>query len=60
MKRISKAQLKQRSNAGKIGGKAKVPKGFALMSLEKRTEAARRGGLSKRKVRVDLESNSPV
>lgn len=34
---------------GSIGGKAHVPKGFALMSKDKRIEAGRKGGaISKR------------
>jgi hypothetical protein len=34
---------------GSIGGKANVPKGFALMSKAKRIEAGRKGGtISKR------------
>lgn len=29
---------------GSLGGKKKVPKGFALMPIEKRREAGRKGG----------------
>jgi general stress protein YciG len=34
---------------GQKGGLAKVPKGFALMSAEQRSEAGRKGGTAKRK-----------
>lgn len=42
-------QIEQRIKAGKIGGKARVPKGFAKMDKEKHLEAARKGGSVKRK-----------
>lgn len=34
---------------GALGGKKKVPKGFALMDVKKRSEAGRRGGSNGRR-----------
>lgn len=42
----AKYNKKVKAAAQKKGGSAKVPKGFALMSPEKRKEIARKGGKS--------------
>lgn len=42
----SKYTPEKKRAAQSRGGKAKVPKGFAAMSPEKRREIARKGGLS--------------
>jgi hypothetical protein len=41
-KRKDPAAVKLGRRGGKIGGKAKVPKGFAKMSPERRAEIARK------------------
>lgn len=41
---ISKAQFEARSKGGKIGGKAKVKKGFAMLSKEELKKIASKGG----------------
>ena len=43
-------------NIGSIGGKAKVPKGFALMDAEKLSEVSRKGGrISRRGMGIKSE-----
>jgi general stress protein YciG len=42
----SKYNAEKRRAAQSRGGQAKVPKGFALMSPERRREVARKGGLA--------------
>lgn len=37
------------AKAGAIGGKKKVPKGFAMFTPEKRSEAGRKGGSRSRR-----------
>jgi general stress protein YciG len=49
MKQTSKAYKKQQAKHGAKGGKAKVPKGFALMDKDRLKEVASRGGQADRK-----------
>ena len=42
----NKYNPEKKRQAQSIGGKAKVPKGFAKMSPERRKEVARKGGKS--------------
>lgn len=39
------------SEMGKIGGKARIPKGYALMSKDKHREASAKGGRISRRVK---------
>ena len=46
---ISKAQFEARSKGGKKGGKAKVKKGFAMLSKEELKKIAAKGGKAERR-----------
>ncbi len=54
------ARQKAASKAGKIGGKAKVPKGFAMMDKSKLKEVAAKGGRIRRKRKAVHNSNIAV
>ena len=47
--KFSPEAIEKMREAGRRGGQAKVPKGFALMSPEKRLEAWKKGGSAKGK-----------
>lgn len=44
---------KMHTEAGALGGKAKVPKGFALMDKQKLVEASAKGGRISRRTKKD-------
>ena len=49
--KLSDKQLEARRAGGRIGGKAKVKKGFAMVDKQRLRELAKKGGSSKRNVK---------